>query len=660
MSNKIKEDIIVSEETITDIISVLHKFPYSKDELETISLPLAQWLCETGFTLEDTCYIISSIINITNVEKEIDDIYNPNYPPIHTKTEITNIITEKEYKNLEKAINKNTKQNNFTITIDSNTKIKVDFKQQKIFQVKEIHKTNKDPEHKIIPVIEAVPKQLIVYDSEFVEGTRSFKITWSSQHSRRNFITAGDGVGATIKEIERALVAAGYSHNQKLIGDALSATINGMIDEGYATVKDTIDNKGVYYHDDKVVAVKLDVREPTTEEMISALEVLTELHKWYRKEEIIFATVLKWSLVSVFSHAMKQAGKMLPWLYLVGAGQAGKTTLGKIGTYFYGKPVDDDPTQSNNIGGTSFNSEYRIGNVVSKDCTLKIVNEPASTFKYPETIEAVKNCIELKIARKVQGKIYFAFSPIIFTANNFVPDADSLYRRLYFIDFNYNQRKIGDTKDDFEAKFNIDSPSISIVNQLSVLGRFAVREIIANPSLLHDDWKELADNLFKSIYESVDMECPKWLLKWSEDKDLNDLDDTIIENIQSILVNELYNAQKRITIQTEHGFMEDTYMDLSETSSNSSDFEPVFWELLNKRAFSWALPHQPSGKPKSIFLNQGFKRLLNKHFDEIGTLKSIGQLLGWEYRQVRFKNSRKKGLIVPFDEFMEFVYPSVE
>ena len=106
--------------------------------------------------------------------------------------------------------------------------------------------------------------------------------------------------------------------------------------------------------------------------------------------------------------------------------------------------------------------------------------------------------------------------------------------------------------------------------------------------------------------------------------------------------------------------IEEFKLDGDEVSSNSKEFESLYWDLINERVFSWCLPHKPRGKPKSVFLNQGFKKLLTNRLEEIGTLKSIGQLLHWQHTQVRFKNSRPVGLLVPFDEFMEFVYPSVE
>ena len=442
-----------------------------------------------------------------------------------------------------------------------------------------------------------------------------------------------------------------------MLGDVISAMINCMIDEGLAEMKDTIDNKGIYYNieSDTLLVVKLNTSKPSKEEILHGISILNELHTAFSKESATFATVMKWSLVSIFSYSIKQTGNWLPWLYLVGAGQSGKTTLANIGTYFYG-----EPTQRTNIGGGSFNSEYRIGNVISQDCCMRVVNEPASTFRNESTTEIVKNSIELEICRQIQGKTYPAFSPVIFTANNFIPEMDSLYRRLFIIDFEYNQRKSKTSKKAFESKFNVQSPAISCLKALEVFGRVAIREVMSNTSLLFDDWQVLADRLFMRSYELAEVEVPDWILEWSKDKDLDDLDNTQIESIRAILVDELYNARKRITLRGDYGQIEEFRLDGDEVSSNSKEFESLYWDLINERVFNWCLPHKPRGKPKSVFLDQGFKKLLNARLEEVGTLKSVGQLLHWEYKKVNFNDTQSRGLLVPFDEFMRFVYPSVD
>lgn len=630
------------------IISFLHSLDYSMDYFKDfICLPLAQWLHDEGFSLENTGLIITSFANVDDAA--LEDIYDENVFSLYDKADLITHLSQKDYESLEKIIRPVKKINAFSMDISDDKHIRVDFLNKRVFHVQDYQTPKGEQKSKETPVIEAVPSELIVYDSEFTEATRNFKITWKSKYSNRAFITSSENGGANIKETENALINAGYSFNKKLMGDTLSAVINGMIDNGLAIIKDTIDNKGVYYSNNKILVVKLDVSAPTPEELQKAVKALEELKKSYTKETTVLATVLKWSLASVFSYARKQAGasEWFPWLYLVGTGQSGKTTLAKIGSFFYGVPY-----KKMNIGGTSFNSDYRIGLQVSRDCCITIVNEPKATFKNEFTIETVKNSVELETCREVQGKVYPAFSPVIFTSNNFIPEMDSLYRRLYIIEFNYNQRKVGDEKTKFEEKFNVDSPNKSFLRDLQAFGRVALRTVIRNPNLLNEAWKDFADKLLTECYSQAGSSVPKWLVSWSADKELEDLDNIIIEEIQSILSRELYNARKKINSYSDYS--------LSDSSRKSEEFEAVYWNLLNEGAFNWALPHQPWGKGRNIFLNQGFKKLLANEIDEVGSLESIGQLLGWEYKNVRFGGNPKKGILVPFEKFIEFVYPSVD
>ncbi len=57
--------------------------------------------------------------------------------------------------------------------------------------------------------------------------------------------------------------------------------------------------------------------------------LLDELAEWFKHAKDRFATVIKWGVIAPFIYAMKQRGKWVPWLYLYGASNVGKTTLGK-------------------------------------------------------------------------------------------------------------------------------------------------------------------------------------------------------------------------------------------------------------------------------------------------------------------------------------------
>ena len=118
-----REVKVISEEMIEKIISYLHSLGYDSSDLtDHVCLPLAQWLHDEGFTIENTCYIISSIVNIHNIQEEIDNVYDLNYPPIHSKSDLLNFLGDDSFSDLEAVISPPKVKSNFTIDLNSDTK----------------------------------------------------------------------------------------------------------------------------------------------------------------------------------------------------------------------------------------------------------------------------------------------------------------------------------------------------------------------------------------------------------------------------------------------------------------------------------------------------------------------------------------------------------
>jgi len=644
---------------IDNIVNIISSFNYTEKQIETEIIPnITQWLYDNYVSLESTCVIISQICNINRVQTKITEIYEGIIPPLPAKTNLDEFLNEKEYLKLEQVMEPREHQKSLTGTIDQEQSIKINFKTKKVTYIK---KTKGKTPNKITPVIEAVPQKLIVYDSPLLDQPRTFKIVWSSHVSQRPFTTSGDGTGATISEIEQYLINAGFSHSPRMVSGTLSCMINTMINEGYAEIKTDIDNTGVYYNvnTDKITCVDLDFTKPSISEMKEAIKILNDLSNFYKDNSKTFSTVLKWSLMSVFSYAKKQAGKWMEWLYLKGSAGSGKTTLANIMLYLY-----DVPTSENNIGGSSFDTVARLGAKISKSCLPLVVNEPASVFNRHSTNEMVKVCVESTTARSKYKGSYFgsipAFSPVIFTANQYLPEDDALIRRLYVLSFSYSQRKTDFEKAEFESAFHITTPKFSPLKKLNVFGRFAIRYIMDNPSLLLDDWKDVADKIIECFYYELDEEVPEYLKEWAESESLDDLDDTQREDIRSFFVNEFNNARKRITIQDEIGFVKDTAQFI-EGASTMKDFRSVNWGIVNNRMFTWAIPHVSRSKQTQyICITQGVRKNISERLDYCSDLKSLGELIGWEYKGVRINGKVMKVLKVPFDDFMSFLYPNIE
>ena len=212
----------------------------------------------------------------------------------------------------------------------------------------------------------------------------------------------------------------------------------------------------------------------------------------------------------------------------------------------------------------------------------------------------------------------------------------------------------------FEDAFHIDTPTISPLVDLQYLGRFALRHLLVNPSKLLDDWKSVADEIIGLFYDEVGEEVPKWLNLWAESESLDDFDDTQREDLRTFFVNEFNNARKRVTVENNMGVVSDgkIYID---TASTKDDFSSINWGIVNNRMLTWAIPHVSRKGTKYICLTQGLRKSIASEVDFCSDLKSIGELLGWEYKNNKFSNGKQMKVIkVKFDEFMEFMYPNIE
>ena len=645
---------------IDKIVKALKELPYTEKELDKAVLPcIAQWLYDNYVNMESTCLIISTVTNINRIQEQIENIYQGiiNLP---ARSRLQDFLTKEEYETIEAVIEPRKLEGVIKGEINEETNIKVNFKTKQIYQEKVI-KTKKGLDTKDTPVIEAVPYELIVYDSPLLDQARTFKIIWTSNVTSRNFVTSGESMGASIQEIEQYLVNAGFSHSPRLVSGALSCTINTMIREGMATIKTDIDNPGFYYNPatDKVTAIKKNVRVPTKEEMLKTDHWLNELSLYYKGHEDTLATVFKWCLMAEFSYAMKQAGNNMNYLYLKGTSQSGKTTIGRMGLFIHTEPVEGQ----NDIGGSSVDTVARLGAVVSKSCDPVLVNEPASVFNRKSTKEMIKLCAQSTLARsKYVGAHYGgipAFAPILFTANMYLPEDDAIINRMHVISFSYNQRKTDFEKKEFENKFHVKSPHISPLKNLQFLGQFAASEICAEPGLLLDDWKEVADLLINRFYRMMGKEVPEWLTLWVESESIGDLDDTQREDIRNFFVSEFNNARRKVNTYDSWGNKTESTLDVQEATT-SEDFVDVNWSIVNNRMLTWAIPFTSRNGTKYICLTQGLRKSLGDKLDFCSDLKSIGELLGWDYKNTRFGKSTMKVIKIKFDEFMEFLYPNVD
>ena len=451
------------------------------------------------------------------------------------------------------------------------------------------------------------------------------------------------------------LRARGLCYHSRLAEDSLNAVLNAFLKRGVAEVKEEIEKPGFYLIDDKVIAVRLQIKEVTEDELREALELLNELAtKWYSHVIEKFSTIIKWGVMAPFSFVFKQRGKWMPWLYLYGASHTGKTTLGEIVLAMWGLGAEHRKT------GASIDTVPRLGHVLSQSTLPILINEVGTAVLREDVVEALKNAIESTVARgKFVRGTYTEFpslAPLIMTSNKVLPRDDALLRRFIVLSFTFGERIDLEKAREFESKVK---PSLS---KLSMLGSYVANKIVNEPRLLEKDWWGLAEELLENAYREAGLDAPQWIKLRIEHNPTQVYDD-IREVIRNFLVSRINQEYSRFVGRVEvvehveagqDGGIDERYRFLDR---HAIPFEERVRIVLESGLIPWMLL-----RGEEVMITSGFIEELRRVMGDVGGLKSVAELLGWSYYPKRsFRIGKKvKSLAcisVSIDELIEFLQP---
>ena len=594
-------------------------------------------------------------------------VYTSQFPEenIHTLYEILVLgldgpaLNKKDAQKIERDLYKTIKKDPFermvvsetgthTYTINNHLKKVIEHKKEDIRNEKDFSTTQ--------TIINAYLKELTVYDNQLDEDTRLFLATFESKISKRPL-----RIGPLpVDDITLILSESGYVESSKLAKDALPRIFNAFIASGKAIEKNEIDYPGFFYDRDKkqVLAVKYEINDIEIEELKNALILLEDLARWFENQKEKFSHILKWGLISPFIFAIKQKGRWIEWLYLYGKAGSGKTTMANVVLYLWGKPDNN----TNEIGGSSFNTQARMGDRLKQFTFPIVVNEPGSVFQNKEVLEMLKSAIERIYSRgKFEGRSYrniLSLAPVIFTSNNVIPDDDSILRRFNVITFTHSERKTQEEKDAFAERFKMDNEQDCRLYELKPLAQFVANEMITDPGLLEKNYKELADMLIFRMYNAVSLEVPEWIKTWTKTETLEDLDALHIERIRIALQNEINDAYGRIDIYDEDGRIKNKKYDNTVEVKTTEDFAERIWVVSNNRKIPWMFLN----KKDEIILTTGFNEFLRDNIQLNETLQSISELLGWKYSNSRVRTENYAGRLIKVKrkDFTSFLFPDIE
>jgi hypothetical protein len=481
------------------------------------------------------------------------------------------------------------------------------------------------------------PTEVVVYVNP-IGGVTKYQVKWETSTRPRPLVIGP----CLLEEIIDRLKAEGLVIHSRLVNDIIPAIVEGFIRRGKAEMKTEIESPGFYCIDGRVVGVRVDVRTPTKEELREALELLNELaSNWFKHVQDRFSEVIRWGVVAPFTYCYKQRGRWVRWLYLWGPSKTGKTTLGDIVLRIWG--LDSKSVKT----GASIDTPARLGHVLSQTTFPVLINEPANALGKDEIVEMVKNAVESLIVRgKYQRGSYVevpALAPIIFTSNRYVPGDDALLRRLKVVTFTYGEKIPEGKATEFENTVK------TRLSKLKAIGDYIASRVVGNelPGEPEDIVKILED-----AYRLVGLEVPEWLgLKYEE---VEDFTQDIKEAIRVYLVDRVNEEYSRfvgkVLVEKSSGYDVVPRVDI--------DLEDRVRIVVDRQLIPWIIKRVEDGE--YLYITTGLVSELSRVVSNVGNLKSVAELLGWEYIPrwtVRegSKVSCHSVIRVPLKDFIDFL-----
>ena len=508
-------------------------------------------------------------------------------------------------------------------------------------------------------VLLCYPMQITIHDNPISDAGRTFSIEWISGkggHFHTN--------NMSIPEIEQYLIDHGYVLTPHYFKGMITALIQIAIENNLVIIKNEIETPGFYYNDlnNSLTIIDYELKPVNIQKLNMALDLIEDLKHFFVGQETKLATTLKHALIVPFGFAKKQMGlpleKLIPYMYHFGKGGSGKTTIARIGSYFYGQP--DSETD---IGGSEFDTVPRIGGQISKSTFGLIVNEPESVFNSKSCVETLKTCVERTNARRrYEGRnlaIILALSTVSFTSNDALPNIEGLTRRFIQLMYSHSEKKSESEKNAFMEHFRMDSPELCLFHNLKPLANFAVNEIKEDIKLLRLSWQDLSNALIFRAYADCKRECPEWLMSFSESITLDDLDDEAIEELRMFFIEEINKHNKTIKVySSEDGYPINYHDYFTDSVKEANDFYERVFNIINERLIPYIVLHHGKDGMDYVCFTSGLKKALRDANHACYDVKGIAELLGWQYKTVKIPKPTKV-MVISFDKFLTFLYPDL-
>lgn len=412
--------------------------------------------------------------------------------------------------------------------------------------------------------------------------------------------------------------------------------------------------------------------KPGIDEVCEGLRIWDLLDEIYPGDKSKLSHILRWGLLSPFSFIRKTKYGWLPMLYLFGASRTSKTTLAEICLSPY-----TNINYEVSLGGSSVDSEYRIGHALSNQGYGVIINEPGNILEEKSKIfDLIKRAVENPISReKFDDNKHIkipAYSNLIFTSNSFIPSNDAFIRRCEYLEFTKSERLSKMDMELFYKTFHHHNWNDTDFKKLRAVGDYVIYYVSQHLELLKLPKEQLTNKILNALFEFAGVEPFKWLFLTAELMELSNADDEILTSFRLMVLDD-YNKsvgnnpslwESLSSIEELHAPSEfgEYGLDMGEESEISSEkiFKNLFLGVVQLDKIPYLHYQIDSSGEEYIIVTPAVKQALSSYNRAKGlnlkiTCKGLADYMGETYKTYRYRGKTVRSFRLNYHDFRDFL-----
>jgi hypothetical protein len=453
---------------------------------------------------------------------------------------------------------------------------------------------------------------------------------------------------ASLDEILSYLKLNGLVYKVRAAEEALPAILNACYRDGKVTVKREIETPGFYLVDNRIEMYKTEHKKPTAEEIAICADLLLSIQLKYKHKEV-FPTILKWGIMAPFSYILKQfdSEKWMPWPYLYGWTNTGKTTNGRIALAIWRKHRDKT---RHDVGFSSTDNVARFGRAISYNTYPVLINEvQLNDDRQKQLVEALKHAVQSQTARsrlmsRSIAENISALSPCILTSNDLPPQDPAFKRRIIPI---YNSKEDEPSPEEIEQFHTLLRTGL---DSLGTLGDFVANYILENQGILNSNfnWIDAAKHILAEFFKVAGKEVPDWIEYLVQETQVQD---AALEKEQII-----------------RGFFEKTINDAFTRNYRALTLREDINEVIHENTIGRRLdfccnkeliPFLRKKDGHILILHDIMHELKGHRINSIIHLTQLARIFQSEIKPIKLNGTTYRLISIPIAKFLEFISPAI-